>query len=310
MIGFGSILSGLNLAYKAYANFNRVQSAINTVNEVSKIGNISGNINPQSLLKMSETKGIVPDQALNLAGTVGGRVTEVATNISKGLDTAPIKSGIDDIKSNVGGLVKDNQGDIEKGLEGLKETLDNSGITSKVDELQNKIANLKEQYAPVIEANIDKFKETKTLKELAEIKSNVNNKVEDIKKQISSKVPNPDSVISNVDDIYKMSKQGKDLKRINNPEAMMKELEKQTKYINYDSINIDTSTLGMPNINGVDISTLEIPKIDTSVIETPKISNLDIQFPEVPKIDTNAMKPTINMEGILNGFYNFKLPKK
>lgn len=60
----------------------------------------------------------------------------------------------------------------------------------------------------------------------------------------------------------------------------------------------------MPNINGVDISGLEIPKI-----ETPKISNLDIQLPEVPKIDTNAVKPKINMEGILNGFYNFKLPK-
>lgn len=310
MIGFGSILNGLNFAYKAYANFNRVQNAINTVNEVSKIGNIAGDINPSSLLNMSETKGLVPDQALNLAGTVGSRVTEVATNLSKGLDTAPIKSGIDDIKSNVSGLVKDNQGDIEKGINGLKEMSDDFGVTSKISEIHNKMINLKEQYIPKINDNINKFKETPTLKELVEIKSKVNNKVEDIKKQIGSKVPNPDSVISNVDDIYKMSKQGKDLKKINNPEAMMKELEKQTEHINYDSINIDTSTLGMPNINGVDISTLEIPKIDTSAIETPKISNLDIQFPEVPKIDTNAMKPTINMEGILNGFYNFKLPKK
>lgn len=297
MIGFGSILNGLNFAYKAYANFNRVQNAINTVNEVSKIGNIAGDINPSSLLKMSETKGLVPDQVLNLAGTVGSRVTEVTINVSKGLDTAPIKSGIDDIKSNVGGLVKDNQGDIEKGINRLKEMSDDFGVTSKISEIRNKMINLKEQYIPKINDNINKFKETPTLKELVEIKSNVNNKVEDIKKQISSKVPNPDSVISNVDDIYKMSKQGKDLKKINNPEAMMKELEKQTEHINYDSINIDTSTLGMP-------------KIDTSAIETPKISNLDIQFPEVPKIDTNAMKPTINMEGILNGFYNFKLPKK
>lgn len=304
MIGFGGILSGLNFAYKAYANFNRVQGAINTVNEISKIGNIAGNINPGSLLKMSETKGLVPDQALNLAGTVGSRVTEVATNLSKGLDITPIKSGIDDIKSNVGGLVKDNQDSIEKGMDGLKEISDNSGVTSKISELHNTVINLKEQYTPLVDANIDKFKETKTLKELTEIKSKVNNKVESLKKQVSSKVPNPDSVISNVDTLYNMSKQGSDLKKISNPNGIIKDLEKQTEHINYDSINIDTSKLEMPNINGVDISGLEIPKIDT-----PKIKDLNIQLPEVPKINTSTVKPTINMEGILNGFYNFKLPK-
>lgn len=305
MIGFGNLLNGLNFAYKAYANFYRVQNAINTVNEVSKIGNIAGNINPNSLLSMSETKGLVPDQALNLAGTVGGRITEVATNLSKGLDTTPIKSGIDDIKSNVGDLVKDNQGNIERGLNGLKEMSEDFGVTSKVSELHNKMLNLKEQYTPMINDNINKFKETPTLKELTEIKTKTNNKVEDLKKQISSKVPNPDSIISNVDDIYNMSKQGEDLKKINNPNELIKKLEKQTENMDYNSINIDTSSLEMPNVNGVDI-----PKIDTSVIETPKIKNLDIQFPEVTKINTSAVKPTINMEGILNGFYNFKLPKK
>ena len=224
---------------------------------------------------------------MNLAETVSSRVTEIATNLSKGLDTSPIKSGIDNVKSNISGLVEDNRGEFEQGLENLKEISNNSGITSKVDEFHDKMAEIKEQYEPMVNSNINKFKENPTLKELMAIKSKTNDRVEALKKQISSKVPNPDSVIPNLDKIYSMSKHGSDLKKFNNPNKMIKDVEKQVQ--------------------------TEIPKIgdlniDTSGLEIPKIGDLNIQPPEIPKIDKNAMKPKIDMEGILNGFYNFKLP--
>ena len=170
MIGIGSILKGLNFAYGAYNNYYRVQNTINTINEISKIGNISGDINPKSLLSMSETKGIVPDQVLNLAGTVGGRVAELATNLSQALDVSPIKSGIDNAKNSVNGLIDENKETFENGINDLKTISKDSGITDKVNEGFNKIESIKEQYKPMVESNIAKFKKNPALKELEDIK--------------------------------------------------------------------------------------------------------------------------------------------
>ena len=294
----GGLIRGLNFAYKSYANFYRVQNAINTVNEISKIGNLTNGINPQSILSMSETKGIVPDQALNLAGTVGSRVTEVATNLSKGLDTAPINSGIDNVKSNVGNLIDDNKGTFKKGIDKLKDISEESGIGEKIKEYEG--------FKPIVENNIKKFDETPTLKELSEIKTKANNKIESLKNQIlnSNDIKNSKSqILSNSDNVNNMLKLDPDLNKFSNPDSIISDIEKQSENLNYKSEDIYNGDSNSLNFPGIDAPKVDIPDV--------KIADLNIKIPEFPKeVDIKLAKPEIDMEGLLNEFYNFKLLKK
>lgn len=302
----GGLISGLNFAYKSYANFYRVQNAINTVNEISKIGNLTNGINPQSILSMSETKGIVPDQALNLAGTVGSRVTEVATNLSKGLDTAPIKSGIDNVKSNVGNLIDDNKGTFEKGIDGLKDISEKTGVDEKIKEYSENVKSFKERFKPIVESNIKKFDENPTLKELAEIKTKANNKIESLKNQVlnSNDIKNSkNQILLNSDNVNNMLKLDPDLNKFSNPDSIISDIEKQSENLNYKPENIYNGDLNGLNFPGVDAPKVDIPDV--------KITDLNIKIPEFPKeVDIKLSKPEIDMEGLLNEFYNFKLVKK
>ena len=301
----GGLINGLSFAYKAYANFYRVQNAINTVNEVSKIGNLTNGINPQSILSMSETKGVVPDQALNLAGAVGSRVTEVATNLSKGLDTAPIKSGIDNVKSNVGNLIDDNKGTFENGIEGLKDISERTGVDEKIKEYSENVKILKDRFKPMMESNIKKIDENPTLKELAEIKSKTNNRIESLKNQIlnNNNIKDLKNQISSKNkNINSMTNLGPDLSKISNPDSIISDIEKQSENLNYKPEDIYNGDLNSLNFTG-----MEIPKVDVPDV---KITDLNIKTPEIPKVDITSAKPKIDMEGVLNEFYNFKLLKK
>lgn len=302
----GGLISGLNFAYKSYANFYRVQNAINTVNEISKIGNLTNGINPQSILSMSETKGVVPDQALNLAGTVGSRVTEVATNLSKGLDTSTIKSGIDNVKSNVGNLIDDNKGTFEKGIDNLKDISEESGVGEKIKEYSENVKTLKDEFKPIVEKNIKKFDENPTLKKLEEIKTKANNKIESLKNQVlnSNDIKNSKSqILSNSDNVNNMLKLDPDLNKFSNPDSIISDLEKQSEKMNYKQEDIYNGDLNGLNFPGVDAPKVDIPDV--------KITDLNIKIPEFPKeVDIKLAKPEIDMEGLLNEFYNFKLLKK
>lgn len=301
----GGLINGLSFAYKAYANFYRVQNAINTVNEVSKIGNLTNGINPQSILSMSETKGVVPDQALNLAGAVGSRVTEVATNLSKGLDTAPIKSGIDNVKSNVGNLIDDNKGTFENGIEGLKDISERTGVDEKIKEYSENVKILKDRFKPMMESNIKKIDENPTLKELAEIKSKTNNRIESLKNQIlnNNNIKDLKNQISSKNkNINSMTNLGPDLSKFSNPDSIISDIEKQSENLNYKPEDIYNGDLNSLNFTG-----MEIPKVDVPDV---KITDLNIKTPEIPKVDITSAKPKIDMEGVLNEFYNFKLLKK
>ena len=301
----GGLISGLSFAYKAYANFYRVQNAINTVNEVSKIGNLNNGINPQSILSMSETKGVVPDQALNLAGTIGSRVTEVATNLSKGLDTAPIKSGIENVKSNVSNLIDDNEGAFEKGIDELKDISEKTGVDEKIKDYSENVKAFKERFKPIVESNIKKFDENPTLKELAEIKSKTNNRIESLKNQVLNKNNIKDlksQILSNNKNINNMSNLNPDLSKFSNPDSIIGDIEKQSENLNYKPEDIYNGDLNSLNFTGI-----EIPKVDVPDV---KITDLNIKIPEIQKVDITSAKPKIDMEGVLNEFYNFKLLKK
>lgn len=301
----GGLINGLSFAYKAYANFYRVQNAINTVNEVSKIGNLTNGINPQSILSMSETKGVVPDQALNLAGTVGSRVTEVATNLSKSLDTAPIKSGIDNVKSNVGNLIDDNKGTFEKGIDELKDISEKTGVDEKIKEYSENFKAFRERFKPIVESNIKKFDENPTLKQLVEIKSKTNNRIESLKNQVLNNNNIKDlksQILSSNKNVNNISNLGPDLSKFSNSDSIIGDIEKQSENFNYKPEDIYNGDLNSLNFTGI-----EIPKVDVPDV---KITDLNIKIPEIPKVDAASAKPNIDMEGVLNEFYNFKLLKK
>lgn len=156
-----------------------------------------------------------------------------------------------------------------------------------------------------MESNIKKFDENPTLKELAEIKSKTNNRIESLKNQIitNNNIKDLKNQISSKNkNVNNISNLGPDLSKFSNPDSIIGDIEKQSENFNYKPEDIYNGDLNSLNFTG-----MEIPKVDVPDV---KITDLNIKTPEIPKVDITSAKPKIDMEGVLNEFYNFKLLKK